>query len=221
MAGTIAVVGAGGQGRETADALEVSARTGHAHGAIAGYLDDDPDLAGQSVGGLRVLGTARVVPAAIDRLVLGVGYPETKWRMVQRLDSARVAWPTLVHPASSVGARAEFGRGAFIQAGAVLTTDVRVGEFATVNVGATVSHDCHVGNYATVCPGASLAGAVTLEEGAFVGIGASISQGVRVGAWSVIGAGAVVIRDVSANSVVAGVPACEIAQRAEGWWRDA
>ena len=221
MDGPIAVVGAGGQGRETASLLVECEIAGRGLGPLAGFIDDDLALVGALVGGLPVLGSIREIPSNIQQLVLGVGYPELKWRVVQRLRNLPLQWPSAVHPCSSIGRRAVIARGSFIQAGTVLTTDVHVGEFVTVNIGAMVSHDCVLGDFATISPRAALAGRVIVGEGAFVGIGASIHQGVCVGAWSVIGAGAVVIRDVEPQTVVVGVPARVIARRAEGWWRHA
>jgi len=48
---------------------------------------------------------------------------------------------------------------------------------------------------------------VYIERGAFVGANAVLSAGVRIGECSVVGAGAVVVKDVPAYTVVAGVPA--------------
>jgi acetyltransferase-like isoleucine patch superfamily enzyme len=50
-------------------------------------------------------------------------------------------------------------------------------------------------------------GDVISEEGAWIGTRVTILPGVRIGARSVIAAGAVVVRDVPANTLCAGVPA--------------
>lgn len=51
---------------------------------------------------------------------------------------------------------------------------------------------------------------VVLERGCYLGAGCIVLPGVTVGERSVVAAGAVVVRDVPANKVVAGVPAREI-----------
>lgn len=206
------IVGAGGHGREVADAAQQLAATGTALGNLQGFLDDDPDLRGELILGLPVLGSTNMLDSLSEPLgvLLGVGYPEDKRLIVEslRLDSRNC--PELVHPSASVAGTTIVGHGSLIQAAAVLSTNVTVDQFVTVNVGATVSHDCCLSRYSTVSPGANLGGNVVVSEGAFVGIGAAVVQGVRIGEGSVIGAGAVVIADVEPHAVVAGVPARRI-----------
>lgn len=50
---------------------------------------------------------------------------------------------------------------------------------------------------------------VVIKRGAFVGTGAIILPGVTIGPESVVAAGAVVIKDVAARTMVAGVPAVQ------------
>jgi sugar O-acyltransferase (sialic acid O-acetyltransferase NeuD family) len=215
--GWLVVLGASGHGREVASAAAAVAASGAAPGRVDGFLDDSPDLAGQTIGELTVLGTTDALAGRSARALLGVGYPETKARMVQRASGHGVEWPTLVHPAASIGDRVVLGRGCFVQSGSVLTCDIRVGEFVTVNCGVTINHDVTIASLATLSPGAHLGGRVSVGEGAFIGIGASVKQGVTVGAWSVVGAGAAVVEDVPENAVVAGVPARVMKTRDAGW----
>jgi acetyltransferase-like isoleucine patch superfamily enzyme len=51
---------------------------------------------------------------------------------------------------------------------------------------------------------------ITIEDDVWVGAGAIITDGVRIGRGSVVAAGSVVTRDVPPQTLVGGVPACEI-----------
>lgn len=213
------VMGAAGHGREVAAVIRATEQNDPSAGELAGFLDDDPELHGQTVNGLPVLGAMDSPPEPLESIsaALGVGYPEVKARIIDRLGERVGTWPAVVHPNASIGDQVEIGEGVFIQAGVVLTANIRVADFVTVNIGATVSHDCTLGRFATLSPGAHVGGNVELGEGAFVGIGASVVQGVSIGDWSVIGAGAMVLSDVPPNAVVVGVPARVLETRTEGW----
>jgi len=64
-----------------------------------------------------------------------------------------------------------------------------------------------------IATGAQLASTVRVGAGTHIGVGATIRQCISIGENVIVGAGAVVIRDVNANSVVAGVPARALRKR--------
>jgi len=54
---------------------------------------------------------------------------------------------------------------------------------------------------------------IVIEDYVWIGVGATILPGVKLGKGAVVAAGAVVTKDVSPFSVVAGIPAKQIALR--------
>ena len=79
---------------------------------------------------------------------------------------------------------------------------------------ATVGARCHVGA-GTVLAGVvepASATPVVIEDDVLIGANAVVLEGVRVGRGAVVAAGAVVVEDVPAGTVVAGVPARVIKQ---------
>jgi sugar O-acyltransferase (sialic acid O-acetyltransferase NeuD family) len=124
---------------------------------------------------------------------------------------------TLVHPLAWVGERVILEEGTIVCAGALMTTDIRVGRHVILNLDCTVGHDCVLEDLVTVAPSVNLSGNVHVGEGCDLGTGATLIQGVTVGAWTVVGAGAVVVRDLPANITAVGVPAQPIKERPAGW----
>jgi len=103
----------------------------------------------------------------------------------------------------SIDSGAHIGKEVFFD----LTDRIKIGACATISMRTMILTHIDVGksSLASVYPRCTTP--VIIEEGAYIGAGATILSGITVGRESVIAAGAVVIHDVPAHSVVAGIPA--------------
>ncbi len=195
------IVGAGGFGREAAEAV-AAVNDDKPTYELLGFLDDNPDAAGTEVDGLPVLGPIASVadhPAAL--VVVSTGHPGfyfSRKRIVERLGLPADRYATIIHPLASIGRSVEVGGGTVLLAGAVATAGVRIGAHVDDDV---------VGDYATFGSGARLAGRVTVGEGAYIGSGALIRESLSVGPWALVGLGSVVLEDIPAAEVWVGAPA--------------
>ena len=204
------VVGAGGLGREVAEAVRaLNARRPRWY--LLGFLDDAPGLAGTCVGGVPVLGPVDAVHDHPDaRVVLTVGSPaslHSRPRLAARLDLDAERYATVVHPAATIASSTIVGPGTVVLAGVVTTADVRVGAHVVLMPQVLLTHDDSVGDHATLAGGVKLAGAVRVDEGAYLGAGATVREYLTVGSYALVGMGAVVTTDVPAGEVWAGCPA--------------
>jgi sugar O-acyltransferase (sialic acid O-acetyltransferase NeuD family) len=211
----VAIIGAGGHGREVADILRHRAEV--AGGLrVAGFIDGNAKLHGQEIDGLPVLGDLSWLAEA-DRRVLKVvcalGNPATCKRLAAQVVALGFELASAVSPLAHISPAARLEPGVVVFPHVVVNTGARVASSVTLNLGVTVSHDSSVGPYSNINPGARLAGNVTVGEGCYVGMGANVIQGCKVGEWSVIGAGAVVIRDLPPHVTAVGVPARVIKNR--------
>lgn len=120
-----------------------------------------------------------------------------------------------IEPGAIIRDMVEIGDNAVIMMGAVINIGAVIGEGTMIDMGAvlggraTVGKNCHIG------AGTVLAGVieppnatpVVIEDNVVIGANAVVLEGCRVGKGAVVAAGAVVIGDVPAGTVVAGIPA--------------
>jgi len=200
---TIAILGSGGFAREV---LSMAGRAGHE----AALVSDRPERVGLRVGTRTISALADVRPSTPVVVALGDG---AQRRLAARaLADGGHTVGSLIAPTAIVGDGAELGEGAVLCDFAMITADARIGRHFQANIYAYVAHDCVIGDFVTLAPRASVNGAVEIEDDVYVGTGAVIRQGrpdrpLRIGRGAVIGMGAVVLRDVPAGAVMAGVPA--------------
>ena len=203
----IAIAGAGGFGKETLVMLrQINALK--PQWDITGFYDDGFSK-GIEVAGLKVLGGIDELNQVRDALnvVVAVGDPRVRKGLVARIKNGFLLFPTLVHPAATMGDGIKSGIGCIIAAGCRLTIDIVLEDFVLLNLNTTVGHDVHIGPFGSVMPGVHLSGYVNVGEGVLIGTGASVLQYVKIGDGAVVGAGAVVTKDVKVGKTVAGVPA--------------
>ncbi|MDR3296332.1 MAG: 2,3,4,5-tetrahydropyridine-2,6-dicarboxylate N-acetyltransferase [Clostridiales Family XIII bacterium] len=120
-----------------------------------------------------------------------------------------------IEPGAVIRDQVEIGDNAVIMMGALINIGAVIGDGSMIDMGAvlggraTVGKNCHIG------AGAVLAGVieppsadpVVVEDNVLIGANAVVLEGVRIGKGAVVAAGAVVIEDVPAETVVAGIPA--------------
>lgn len=204
------IIGAGGFGRETAQAVG-ALNQARPTWRLLGFVDDDPQRRGTLIDGAAILGGREVLgQAPQSRIVVCTGRPDdytSRMRIVRELGLPWQRYATIVHPSAAVSASSSLGPGSVLLAQVVLTAAVRVGAHVAVMPHVTLTHDDVIDDFATIASGACLGGGVSVGQAAYIGAGATIGEHRSVGAFALVGMGAVVTGDVPGREVWAGVPA--------------
>lgn len=202
----LVIVGAGGLGREVAWLVEDINRQKPEWDFI-GFVDDG--VQGNTVEGYPVLGPVEHLfnmPADIWTVV-AIADSRIRKKFIRQIRGQGRRLATLVHPLVSMSGYVNIGTGSIICSGAVITTNVSLGQAAIINPGCFIGHDTELQDYVSLMPAANLAGEVRVGEGCYFGLNSCVINRTAIGEWSVIGAGATVVGDIPAYSVAVGVPA--------------
>lgn len=201
----VIIAGGGGFGREVLSwALDC-----HEAGRlpeVAGFLDDKADsLIGFHLP--RIGSIADYVPQPQDRIIVAIGKPATKRKVVEALQAKGAQFATLLHPSAVIARTANVEEGVILCPFTMVNPNARAGRFVTIISFSGLGHDAQAGEYSTISSHVDITGGAVLGSQVFVGSGARILPGVSVGDGAVVGAGSVVMRRVKAGATVFTQPA--------------
>lgn len=201
----LVILGGGGHAKMCIDLLKAEGLWN-----IVGILDSIKGI-GDDVLGVPIIGRDTdenmkwLLNEGVDCAVNGIGLIENhkaRAGLNARLRFAGFRLPTIVHPRSVVESSARIDAGVQIMAGAIVGSDVTVGDGCILNSGSVVSHDCRIGKDVHIAPGAILAGRVSVGDRTLVGMGTTVYFHVRIGKDVLITNGANVMADVNDGETV-------------------
>jgi len=204
----IAIVGAGGFGREVKNLIDHINEKSEEYQFI-GYYDDSLEN-GTFVNNYPVIGNVLDLNKFEGELfvVIAVADPSSKKLIVDSIKNKNINYPILIHPSVTIAADfVKIGKGTIICAGNYITVNVNIGEFVILNLCCTVGHDTNIDSYSSFMPSVNISGEVIINEGVYVGTGAKIINQIEIGEYTIVGAGAVVSKSLPKKCTAVGIPA--------------
>jgi sugar O-acyltransferase (sialic acid O-acetyltransferase NeuD family) len=210
----LAIVGAGGFGRETYDLIRSSDPFAE-RWSIAGFIDPMADETLLSTIGAKWLGgddDFLATPRA-DAVLIAIGDPHIRARIATRYREAGASIADFIHPSVELGSNTFWGEGCIVSSGVMLMNNSRLGAFTNLDRRSMVGHDSILGDFATLHPASILSGNVTVGAFARLGTCSCVLPRITIGSSAVVGA--VVTSSIDEGMTVAGVPAKPLAQGSE------
>ncbi len=204
----IVIIGAGGFGREVKTIIDAINKNTKIYNFLGFY--DDTIAKGTLINNFPILGNLKELndlQATTDVLV-GVGDPISKYKIISSLKNELLHFPTIIHPSVIMSDDdVIIDNGCIICAGNIITCNIKIGKFVTLNLMCTVGHDTVIDDYSSFMPSVNISGEVHIEEKVYVGTGAKIINRLTIGKATIIGAGAVVSKSLPEYCTAVGIPA--------------
>ena len=165
--------------------------------------------------GTVYLGTDASIQESINE-ILDAGFcitpdlPNIREKIHLFYSKYNVTYPSLISRNARVSHNAQIARGAVIQYGSFVSSDVVIGAFVKLNVNACVMHDSVIGDFSTLAPSCNILGRVVIGSNCYIGTSAIIMPGVTLCNDVIVGAGAVVTKSITIPGVYIGIPAVKI-----------
>lgn len=208
MVENIAIVGAGGFGREVSLLIDSINKVSGKFNKVGFY--DDGKRAGTKVADLKVLGMVDELNNTKTRLnvVVAIGNPEILKSIYQRLTNKLLFYPNIIYPGLKIEeGRNQLGFGNIFTEGFISTCDISIGNLNIFNTRVSVGHDVKIGNFNVFNPNTQISGDVTISDANFFGVNSCVIQGVSIGSSNMLGACSLLTRKIRDGKKYFGVPA--------------
>lgn len=204
----IVIIGAGGFGREVKTIIDAVNKVEKIYNFI-GYYDDGIEK-GTMINNFPVLGNLHDLNSSSEPIsvLLGIGDPTTKSKIIDKLSSDKINFPTLIHPSVQISEdEVAISKGCIICGGTIITCNIVIGSFVTLNLMSTIGHDTIIDDFSSFMPSVNISGEVHIQEKVYVGTGAKIINQLTIGTGTIVGAGAVVSKSLPDYCTAVGIPA--------------
>lgn len=211
------IIGAGGFAKELAWLISDIYRSNKKKGyKILNFVVEDlSELVDKEIDGIKIISESNLMEFINQKnkinIFIGIGNPELRFKIVNKLEFKNVKFPSLIHPSVQMNhKRIKIDKGVVICAGSVITSDIVIKKFVHININSTIGHDSLIGSFTTISPGVNLAGNTTLGKFNFIGSGANFIEKVQTVDNVIVGSGAVVLKSITEKGTYVGMPVKKI-----------
>jgi sugar O-acyltransferase (sialic acid O-acetyltransferase NeuD family) len=211
VAEKIAIVGAGGFGREVKQLIDEINLVQHTW-IVEGFFDSSCKC-GTTINNIPVLGGMKdAIKSNCQNFVLAIANPSILKELSSKFIAAEKKFPNIIHPSASIG-NLDFnliGNGNIFTFGFYMTTNIKIGSFNIFNTRVTIGHDVEIGSSNIFLPNVQVSGNVSIGDENIFGMNSSILQRKIIGSRNKIGAHSFIATNLGSDQSVFGVPAVGI-----------
>ena len=143
-------------------------------------------------------------------LAFGIGDNKIRSELFNKVIDFNFRVVSLIHPSSIISPSVTIGKGTVIMPNVVVNANALIAKGVILNTSCVIEHECVIHDFAHISPKVALAGDIEIGAFTHIGIGSNIRQGIKIGKNNIIGGGSMVIKNITNNKTMVGVPAKEI-----------
>lgn len=180
---------------------------------VVGFLDDDPKYHGQKVRDIPVLGPISLLETlkethGVEAVYCPLGNNKLRVKFLSMARELGYETPNYIHPSVLISPHVTIGKGVYILLGTTIMPYTVIKDYVMISMGVHLAHHNVLDEGVFLSTGCNFGASIHAHKYAYCGISSTIMTGMHeLGEDCLIGAGAVVIKDVPAGAVMAGVPA--------------
>jgi sugar O-acyltransferase (sialic acid O-acetyltransferase NeuD family) len=197
---TIVIVGSGDHG-EVAYDLVISAGI---YEPVA-FINYSKEYASGELFDLPVLGISALeylFKNSVESIYINTNSVNLTQELFNKANKIGYQFPPLIHKFSYVSDLSSLGKNVMIGAGAIVGTNVNIGNFTKVLNSASVAHHSNIGNFCQISDGSRLSGKVTIGNNCLIGLNASIVNNIVIGDNSIINSGLTITTNIPGGEIV-------------------
>jgi len=177
---------------------------------VTGLIDDNPDLWGEMIAGLNVLGGKDAIlnlwrEGGFDKVVISIATPATmhvRRELYFNLKNAGIAFANAIHSSAIISPSAHLGENNVISAGVVIGTMAQIGDNNRISSHCTIEHHSLAGSHNFFGAHCVTGGAVVIKDNCVFGLGSIIDSLLTIGNGVKVANGGMVASDVPDGSVI-------------------
>lgn len=204
----IAIVGAGGFGQEVYCIWKEQLVSEGVDFDFVGFFDDTEGLIFNNFGKIvGIVDDLNTIDYPLE-VAIGIGTPKHILSVKNRINSAFVTFPNIIHPSVTFLGKdsISFGEGNILSANVLVSCNTIIGDFNILNTRATLGHDDNIGSFNVFSPNVQISGSVSIGDANFFGFNSGILQKKNIGNGNTIGAGCILFRSIKDEDTYLGVP---------------
>lgn len=202
------IIGARKLGREVYSLAKQINSSGNSNWQIKGFLDDNESALDNYKYNCPIISSVESYhPVDGDVFISALGDGKHRKHFAYIMEGKGAEFINLIHPTAIISDGVEMGLGNVIGPQVHISNDVTIGNHTLIQTNAILGHDVVFLDYCTAGAFVFVGGGAEIDQGAYLATRSTILPNAKVGSFAIVGASSLVLKKVSKNTKVFGMPA--------------